>query len=512
MKQLYQFMRNNNYYFVAIFASILLTELMYYYYPVFNSDGVLYLAHAKFFLDHGLRHSLLHTNFKMPLYSVMIAIVSHFLHLSLLKTAYVINTVFDVLTACLFLLLVKQLGGARRIVWLALVVFLIYTPFNHYRMQIIRGHGYWFFYLLSIYYLLRLSDNYSFLSAMGWFVSAIMATAFRIEGGVFLIFAPMVIFTFQRARFLLRFRAFLYCIFPFVVALLGFVFFAALHPVFLKHMSQIARLLEAFSNGAVILITSLQQMALHIRSSVLFHLVSPDDIKAFLISGLLGVYFYNMITLISVGYLICFVFSFVPSSKINREKYFILVWFLILNCILTAAFMIQWQGFISLRYLFPLALTALCLVPFGLNNLYEMWRAKKSVWISIGFYLVCLSMVVLFFGSLLHFGPSKRYIAEAAKFIRQKTSKTARIYTNHAVLGAMVNRVVGGVNPQASDHFTLKNASKSPWRGYNTAVFVLTKDDQAELRTINAKIGIKPMQIFYGNHRRDAAYIYQLSK
>ena len=74
--------------------------------------------------------------------------------------------------------------------WFALGVILLSHQFNSVRQYIVRDHGFWAFYLVSLYFLLKYVEDVSWKNALAWSASLLMATLFRIEGAIFLLTLP----------------------------------------------------------------------------------------------------------------------------------------------------------------------------------------------------------------------------------------------------------------------------------------------------------------------------------
>ena len=74
--------------------------------------------------------------------------------------------------------------------WLAAGVILLSHELNSVREYIIRDHGFWTFYLSSLFFLLRFFKKPIKSYALGFSLSLAIATLFRVEGSLFLLFLP----------------------------------------------------------------------------------------------------------------------------------------------------------------------------------------------------------------------------------------------------------------------------------------------------------------------------------
>src|SRR5207245_1741547 len=121
-----------------------------------------------------------------PFYSVLIAYFTQLTHFSYVLSAYLLNGFFSLLSVCMFLIIIKELGGTKRVLFLAALIILLSHEFNNIRQYIIRDHGFWAFYLVSLFGLLRYVNYPTWLNGFIFSFSLLIATLFRIEGLVFL--------------------------------------------------------------------------------------------------------------------------------------------------------------------------------------------------------------------------------------------------------------------------------------------------------------------------------------
>ncbi len=136
---------------------------------------------------------------KWPFYSVLIYAIARLTHFSYLNSAFLLNGFFTLISVLTFINLVNQLSKNQRVVWLAAAVILLAQEFNAVRTDIVRDHGFWAFYLLSVLFLLKYfrQSELNFFSwpfSFGWAICLIVATLFRVEGVIFLILMPFAVF------------------------------------------------------------------------------------------------------------------------------------------------------------------------------------------------------------------------------------------------------------------------------------------------------------------------------
>src|SRR3990167_10792551 len=178
-------------YCFAIIISILLSLSMNMSRPLVNPDAICYLSSAESMGEYGIKAAMqLCGQAKWPFYSMLIYGFVTMSHLSYVIAAYILDGFFSLFSVVMFILIVKKLGGSRRVLWLAAMVILLSHQFNSVREYIIRDHGFWAFYLISMFLLIRYYKQSTWQIALSWNISLMIATLFRIEGAFFLFAIP----------------------------------------------------------------------------------------------------------------------------------------------------------------------------------------------------------------------------------------------------------------------------------------------------------------------------------
>ena len=185
------FYKKYNLYLWAGLLSLVLTLVMLSYNEPFNPDGLIYLKTAELFAAHGFKAAF--NNYNWMFYPTLIVLTSKITTLSFLHATYLLNAILDAATVLLFIALLKELGGSRKIQIIGALVILFFPYLNFMRQDIMRGHGYYPFAFLSILLLMRFYKNYKWRDSIGWGIAIMLATLFRIEGAVLACFLPLVL-------------------------------------------------------------------------------------------------------------------------------------------------------------------------------------------------------------------------------------------------------------------------------------------------------------------------------
>jgi hypothetical protein len=153
-----------------------------------NNDGMLYIEAAEAYLEGGFKKAM--TVFSWPFLPITISWFHSLTGASLESSGYIINTVLLIIASIAFLRVYEEIDPTNLPLWIPALFILALPVFNDYRGYLIRGHGFWAFTLLALYFFIRYSKNPSHRLAILWQGSIILATLFRIEGIVFIALAP----------------------------------------------------------------------------------------------------------------------------------------------------------------------------------------------------------------------------------------------------------------------------------------------------------------------------------
>ena len=440
------FYRKYNIYFWASLASIGITFIMLAYNQPFDVDGIGLLKAAAVFTHHGIKQAM--SVYRWPFYPILIALVANIFHLSLLHSAYFLNTVLDTVTVVLFIMLVKELGGTRRLQIVGTFIILFFPYLNQFRHSVLRGHGYYAFALLAVLFLIRYCRLYQWRYAIGWGLAIIVAALFRIESAVFACFLPLILLFKPDQKFVLKIRYFTqaYIIHFFIIILiLVYSLTATLsHPsgFHISNLSRISEFIYQITNGMQNAWHALQVKAAAIKSIRIWpKALYRGVITYFLTGGLIAVYIGLLISTFGLLYLILSIYAvtqkIIPSDWSSKT-----VWLgaVLLNIIATVIFLCQ-QFFLSYRYIALLCILLLLSVPFTLEKIYVNWKTRRELvgsrWI---FPVIFLGLIYTAIGSVTHFGPSKTYIVNAGQWINKNTSSTSKLCCNDSQLFYYANR------------------------------------------------------------------------
>jgi hypothetical protein len=184
--------RNNTaIYFIAALLSILLSYDGSLRATVVNPDGICYLQSAATIASAGLHTATqLCGQAQWPFYSILIYSVVSLTKFSYITAAFVVDGICSLISVLTFIYIVQLMGAPRRVLWLAAATILMAHEFNSVREYVIRDHGFWAFYLISVVGLIKFFRHDRWCDALLWLSALSVATLFRVEGIIFIIMLP----------------------------------------------------------------------------------------------------------------------------------------------------------------------------------------------------------------------------------------------------------------------------------------------------------------------------------
>ncbi len=362
---------------IAVLTSMLLTGWSVWQEDLLNKDGVFYIQVAKHisggnWLDaFGLYHWLM--------YPSLAALVFNLTGFDLEVSFYLINGIFQALCVVVFIGILRQLGAKQSIVILGAICILIFPSFNEYRSLVVRGHGYWAFYLVSIYLLIQYLETPSWVVAILWSVSAGMATSFRVEGLLFWMLMPTVVVFVAEWNWVERtYRLFQLSTLALVIVFVLTVFVAVFeedNKLLMGHLvepyKQANLLLYYINHGVIEKADTLKQF--------LFDKYTDQYALRSIFAIMVMIFVSEVVGVLSLQYSAVAGYALYKRQlKWPPVKMRVILLAATLNVLLLIAYMLK-DFEITGRWVMPLAFTLLLLVPYGINALWEQWRGPLLV-------------------------------------------------------------------------------------------------------------------------------------
>jgi hypothetical protein len=485
-------------YGVAIVCSVLLSLDGFLRASVINPDGICYLQSASTFVNAGLHAAMsVCGQAAWPFYSVLIGVFSSALHVSVINAAFILNAIFSCITVISFIYLVTSLSPhSKTLAVFAALTILLAHEFNAVREYVIRDHGFWAFYTLSMIGLLHYLRHLQWRYALLWAFSLVIATLFRVEGVVFLILLPFLGLLTQKPL-----RAFLELNTFNVLGAVALLAYDAMHPDFLSH-NRLQEIFYQFTHGAVDLKNHVLQAADHLREHVINHFAASDALG--LLVTLLVVWFLSSVLAnLSLVYAALAFYALLKKHiRLDKPAVLVLCGYILVNVCITATFLANYL-FLSKRYLIALSLVLMVLVPFALESL---WQQKQKPWL-IG-ALIAMSLAGL--GGIVEFGYSKAYLREAGLWLKTHTDKNTTLYSNNEQVLFYSEHFGNQIFAAAKNFSDPKILTAGQWKHYASIALVTKAHDENDVMH-ELLIQAKPTQVF-ANKRGDKVMIWTFNE
>lgn len=179
-------------FWIVLIAVLIAAQVQYIQHGWINPDSVLYLEAAKFFNNGDWKAGF--EVFSWPFYSLCITLICKITHLNVHVSAQILNVFFFAIATYSYLKIIQLAGGKQRqIIAGALIWLSAQYMIGGVLEMLMRDEGFWAFYLLSIVLFIRFYQQHQLKDALIWQVCIILATLFRIEAILYLLFLPLIL-------------------------------------------------------------------------------------------------------------------------------------------------------------------------------------------------------------------------------------------------------------------------------------------------------------------------------
>jgi hypothetical protein len=482
-------------YVFAISLNILLSYAMLLYRQPFNVDGILYLKAAETYLTQGF-HAAVQV-YAWPFYAIFIAKLSQLVHCSLLNSAFLSNALFTSIIIIFYLLIIKEAGGTSTEQYWGLAIILLYPYLNHDRYNVLRDFGYYAFFMVSLWCFIRHCQKRDWIFALAWQCVMYCAIAFRIEGALILVLAPFCLLLKNDWPWSQRIMSVVKLHWLNIIVLIGLL-------IFFRDISLFNRLPGIYQTIQPQQLLSIIDQKILIMQQQVFGTFGKDDAVIFLAGGLLAVFIKVLVDTIGMLYALLAAYT-IGNHRIILQNHarFAMVSY---GAIITLSLMgfLSQQLFLSGRYVVPLALLLMLMIPFALSHL---WQTRRQ-WIRL---IVGTILLITAIDSFAQFGPTKSYIVNAGNWLAKNTSAQTQVYINNAQLFYYADRPGMHYPQDFQDQNWWPRLQQQSLSHYNYAAVVLRHDEKIPTaQQLFQLMGVQPTKTFV-NRRDDKAYIFHLS-
>lgn len=496
-------------YVFAAFASLLLSGWIAYRETVINPDAICYLVSAQAVGELGVSGAMhLCGQAIWPFYSVVIYAFVQLTHLSYPVAAYCLDGFFTLVSVLAFILIVKALGGSRRVLWLAAGVILLSHQFNSVREYIIRDHGFWAFYLCSLLFLLHYFARPRLITALAWSASLFIATLFRIEGAIFLLVLPLLSWCVVHHSWRQRARSFITLYLPVILAVLAIGLWLLLHPQqTLDKLGRIGEVIQQLQHGLLQMMLRFQQAKSALGQYVLGKEAAGQEGLIFMLA-LIAWYGIEVTGNLSWIYAALVLYAWQrKTSPFTGSALLVLGAYLVVNVGVTFGFLME-HLFLSKRYLIALSLVLMLWVPFALDDLLQRYASMRH---RLFLYAAVLFIFISSLGGVVDFGYSKSYLHQAGDWIASNVPAEAKLYANDYQLMYYSQHFGRDIFAKQRLYTQPGVIAHGQWKHYDYLALRSDKRHMDSLAPVLTEISqLKPVQMF-SNKRGDQVVIFKVS-
>lgn len=496
-------------YIFALLTSVMLSMLIGYRHSVINPDGICYVLSAQMMGIGGFKDAMhLCPQARWPFYSTLIYALEQLSHLSYGVSAHLLDAFLSLISVATFIKIIETLGGNQRVMWLAALVILFDHQFNILRDNIIRDHGFWSFYLISIYLLLKYFRDPKIFIALLWTSSLVIASLFRIEGAIFLMGMPFISFFMFRFSFWHRCKMFLVLNSILIAICIGLVFWQAFHPdLSMQEWGRVNEIIVQFKQGFGILVDRFQA----VRTALITHILPKDalpDATPMVFLIWISWYLYNVVLTLGWSYALLILYGWrTRASSFTAQNSWIIWGYLLINVLMTLGFIAE-SLFISKRYLVGLTLVLMFWVPFALNDLIEKWPSMRH-----RIFLIFMALVFLItaLSGVIEFGRSKFYIRTAGEWMETGIPANAKLYTNDYQLMYYSKHFGMHIFEVLPSYMQVDNVTQGKWKNYDYLALRLRKHGNDSISPLLNELQNRlPIKIFNDKQGNRIA-VYQIT-
>lgn len=333
----------------AFVCSLLLSAIAIITSPTLNRDGMLYVDTARVFQESGFAAAK--ANFNWPFLPILMACVSWLTGLNPEFAGYLINSLFMAGTMAL------MVACARRqfpeAIWPICLVLLALPGLNHYRDEILREYGCWFFSLLSFWLAPPWSATPRWKTALALQISLGISALFRPEALAF--FPALILWQVFSAPKGDRSRRFLMLAGLPLIALVVFLMLSLN-----GQLSVTDRLSGEFSRFSMARFDA--------KAKALAEALIPyarDQARTILLFGSLAIIPLKFVKQMGIFILPLLFLISSPSLRTALIRWQLFVWVFLAHLLILAVFVVDLQ-FLAGRYVIVLHLLSAPLIGFGL--------------------------------------------------------------------------------------------------------------------------------------------------
>ncbi len=437
LNQIETIKKSHFYLILVLLAMVLATRVQYIQHGWINPDTVLYFESARLIALGQFKEAV--GIFNWPMYSLCIAAVHKITTLNIHHSAQLLSVLFFAITTFSFTKIIELGGGNHKSMFAgALILFSSLYIVGDVLEMLMRDQGFWACFLTSLVFFIRFKTKHQYRDAFFWQVFAVLATLFRIEAIMYLLFLPLALLFEKDQSWKQRISHLIKC--NFLNILVAIAIGLALAFSSQLSMQSFGRLKEVFTSKLFQELTH----NLVTRGQIMSEQVLGKYLEEFAIVGLLLTFAYVMIVkAITTTGLVNFVLAafstqqkklIKPATRATIQATAIIA-FVTMGLIITKVFVL------SSRYVVALAFMLMLMAAFQLGKILTECSQGKT---KKGSSKILITLILLFMaGSILkNVWPKAdgyNYMQDAVTWIKKNNIPEDKVIYNESRLRFFAN-------------------------------------------------------------------------
>jgi len=473
---------------------------------VINSDGILYLYLASLIQEGDWQSATKAYNWLF--YPYLISQISTLTTLSLEYSAYILNSFLTALTCAVFIIIVKEFAGKNKILlYCASLVILCYPNLNEYRNMVIRDHGYWAFYLLSVYFFLQAYKKTTLRAVISLTFFTTLATLFRVEGIIFLLLLPLLLlFRSVSSAGKLTIATTLILLVTLLSTLIYSHNYEHINLRGFTKFDQIEHILSSFGTSVSSALNSTEKF-INTLSTQGF---SNDYAFAVLAFLFILILLTEIVSATSPLYAIFLVPAlFFSRTTVNHQVIRPWAYLIAIHIIILVGFLSS-RYFLAGRYPIPLALTLIIPLPFLLQLAYQQLQKKAFSPIQANIVkITTVLFIILTLDSLISTGASKAYLKDAGQWIAASNkNQDISLFTNDQFVSFYSGHQNGKRIREPRFKAVIQKINNGKLNQFDLLAIQVSRKNTTGVSTLLNSLKTKPVKIF-NNRKGDSVLIFK---
>jgi len=490
-------------FWIVLLSVLIATQVQYIQHGWINPDSVLYLEAAKFFSNGNWQAGF--EVFPWPFYALCIALVNTITQLGVHFSAQLLNVLFFAIATYSYIQIIQLAGGKQKqmiagaLIWLS-AQYMIGGVLE----MLMRDEGFWAFFLLSIVFFIRFYQQHRLKDALLWQACIIVATLFRIEAILYLLFLPFILLfqiglsTKQKWKHLLATHAI-----NIILALAIILLFTFNDQLSTKILG---RLNEVFTTNLW------QQFTQHLnkKSSIMSKEVLGEYLDEFAVQGLLMTFIYVIFvkTISATGLVnvILSVFAIKKNKQLIEPAAFNVLRATALIALVNMALIITKVFVLSGRYVLALSFILMVFSAFYFAELLFTKNPNKKL------KLLTIALVVLMLGgaikNILPKGERYNYLLDSVEWVNKNKSANDLVYYDDPRMVYYANSDFTG---KWSDNWLKVNSDIQNKSIFKYDYILVTSSEKNPEKILPIFENFKEIKRFYDRKKKKSVVIYKKS-